>query len=994
MQLDKRTREDIIRELEELAASYTPEWKFRSSQGDAGSALLNIYGDMLVEMLRRYNRIPERDKQLFFQMLGTRQRPAEPARGYVSFGLNHPEAEGTLVPAGTGLWGRAEDGGQIRLETGKEVYISNSRMETILYQDGAEDWIYCLAEGEGSLDDSCSENLQEHVCRLGHSVVFHIKGEAEVLISFQSRRGSLSWDTLIEDKEKTSFSYSSRQGEWRFQEWSCESNTIRLKKAKEMPDFADIEGIDEGRCVVRWKAEDIQAYAGLEITNIRIGAIGSVISPDYAYTAEGQEAVRWFFPFGERPYSFGECYICSNEVFEKMGAWIHLTLKIEFRKMPLLREPMPLPIHWKTIMKESDFPKVEELPVAIGEVVWEYYNGTGFTRLFSEPLYGDMFTPDLQACTGSEPAVRTGRISFLCPEDITPFLVNAEAVYCIRIRILHMQNEYAAWGYYVSPFITHMEAFYDYSASMVTPEVCRCRNNLEEHGMTEGQPLIPFLPAEEQQRGIYIGLTRPLSGGPYGIYCGIKPRDNFREKKWNYEYYNGREWISLALEDETENLTKSGSLMVFGNYHFSRTCFFGRELYWMRMIQVQDGRETEAGYGTIPIQEIWMNTVPVVAAEQAPEEYLTVSGAEAYPSCRLMHKNIQQIQIWVNEADLSEEEQEKLEQETEICRVRNEAGVLSQVWVQWKETGDIRQVEPGSRLYSVERRDGILQFSCGRQGFFPGNRNENQIKAVYTWGGGSQGNLAAGQVTHLSRSIRMVNQVVNRHSLSGGRDEELPEETMTRMEYRLAHRNRAVLSSDYEALARESTRKAVRVKAFSNRNGIGELQRGAVTLVVLQEEYQKGEFHIIRETIQEYIESRMPAILQVQKHLYIVEPWFTEVQVAAVCRIKQGASVFSCKAEAEERLGRFLDPLTGNFDGKGWKIGQAPRREQIRNVLSKTKGIRLLQRMVVKAYCIRNGRIQEVNLEGKLPDFIMVINGSHRLQMEFFYGETEGEHRL
>ncbi|MCM1495490.1 MAG: baseplate J/gp47 family protein [Bacteroides sp.] len=991
MQLDKRTREDIIQEMEELAASYTPEWKFRTRQGDSGSALFHIYSDMLVEMLRRYNRVPEQDRQAFFRMLGARQKPAEPAQGYVSFGLVHPEAEGIGLPAGTGLWGAGEDGEPVKLETQKEVFITNNRMGPVLYQNGEQDRIYCLAEGEGTLSHTLSENLQKHVCWLGHSVVFHTGEEAELLIAFQSQRGSQDWDALIQDQEKTGFSYLSEQGEYPFEAWSCHNHIIRLKKTREMPGLGDWEGEPSSFCGIQWQAKDIRAYAGLEMTELLVGSVSPSIPPDYVYTAEGQEGCQRFFPFGERPYSYGTCSICSNEVFGKKGARIHLTLTIEFRKVPLLSEAVPLPVHWKTIMKQSDFPRLEEQPVTIDEVVWEYYNGTGFTRLFPESGYTDIFSP-LQE-DAEQPGVRSERLSFFCPEDIAPVLVNARTVYCIRIRILRMQHEYAVNGYYLSPFVTQIEAAYDYEASMQEPELCRCLNNLEEHPYKKNRTWIPFLPQPDPHSGIYIGFSEPLSGGPYGIYLELAGRSgNQLKKQWNYEYYNGREWSSLVLEDGTGNLTKSGTLMPFGNYDMHALDLFGATRYWLRLIPLLEHTAAEPEEAELPIQEIWMNTVPVSAVEKAPEEYRTLPEGEGFLSCRLTQKNIQQIQVWVNESHLSRKEQEELEKTTKLHRLRNEAGIIDQIWVLWEEAEEIRNLQPDARNYYIERREGILWFFGGTQSLLPENRKERRIKAVYTWGGGRQGNLKEGQVTHLSRSIRFLNPVMNHHRLSGGKDEELPEEAVIRMGHQLLHGNRAVMLSDYEALALEAAREVKRVKAFSNRDGMGERQQGAITLVVLQEAYRQEAFPPLQEIIERYIRSRMPDIRQVQSRFYIVEPWFTEIQVTAVCKISSHASVFACKAEAEARMNQFLDPLTGNFDGKGWNIGQAPTREQIRNVLHRIRGICRLQRMVVKAYCRRNGRLQEMNLEGKLPEFLMIINGSHRFQMELDDNGREGVH--
>lgn len=972
MHLDKRTREDIIRQMEELAANYTPEWKFQSNRGDAGSALINIYADMLVEMIRRYNQAPERDKQMFFQKLGTRQRPAAPAQGYVSFGMVNKDAGGRILPAGTGLFGTADDGEQVKVETRKDIYVNSSEIKKVFYQDGNRDEIFLMADGEGLLADSAAHSCQEHVCWLGDDTVFSVDAEAEIFISFMPGQAVQEWNLLLQDNEKTEFSYISSQGEWKFEDWSCENHIVRLKKTKEMPDFSCVKVQDGECCFVKWKAKDIRSYRELEINNLRIGSAAGARVPEYIYTADGQEMHQRCFPFGERPYSYGECYICSNEVLTKKRAAIEMDMEIEFREILPLTEQIPLPIQWKKIMKQSDFAKPEVLPITIGQVVWEYYNGTGFTRLFSEDLYGDIFSPGVYGEKYLEETVRqTIKLSFRCPDDIQPFLVNAGMVYCIRARILWIRNEYTANGYYVTPFLVHTKLSYSYQNTMQTPQLCKLCNNLEEHWTDARHALIPFSALGENRPALYVGFDQPLQGGPFGLYCGVKGDvSTGNRRKWNYEYYNGMEWKSLVLEDGTENLTKSGTLMLFGNYGFYDVSLFGTRLFWLRFVLLHEDSDEGEAVSRIPIKELWFHTVPISAVETAPEEIFTVSEAEEYPVFQLKQGNIQKIEVWVNECYLSPGEQEQLEKETEVHRVRNKEGAVSEVWVLWQEAENISTPQSGRRNFSIERREGILQLPYGTGG---------QVKVIYSWGGGSKGNLEMGQVEGMSRSIRFLNRVVNHHKLSGGKDSELPEKAVERMEHQLLHHNRAVMISDYEALAREAAREVTKVRAFSNRNGEGERQRGAITLVILQEEDDNADFKMLKEAVYGYIRRRMPAIRMLQSNLCIVKPWFTEIQVSAVCIIKAHYSVFSCKARAEERLCSFLHPLTGNFDGEGWDIGQAPRLKQLRNVLQNIRGIDYIKKMAVKAYCHRQGRIQEIDLEGKLPEFLVVVNGTHKL---------------
>lgn len=952
LQLDQRTKEDIIQQMEELAYYYTPEWRFHSLNPDVGSALINLYGDMYMQMIRRYNLIPERDRLIFFEWLGTCQKAAQPAEGYVSFGIQKEAGEGVFLPVGTGLIGRTEQGERVKLQTKEDLYVSTSEIKSIFYCNGREDRIQCMAEGEGPLSNRNTPNLQEHVCRLGHSVVFSVHGEAEIVIILGLQRED--WDRVIGNPELTEFSYSSEQGEWSFSEWSCQKNVVRLKKTKEMPDFAVTSVQKQDNHYIFWKAKNIQAYDGLEMNGIQIGTIGVKQSPERIYTAEGEEGGSRYYPFGERPYSYGEFYLCSDEVFGKRGAVIRLKLNIEFRRIPLLIEPIPLPIQWKAIMKQSDFMEEEAIPITINQVIWEYYNGVGFTKLFSEPFYGDIFTPE------GEEKERSVTIELTCPMDIQPFFIYASNGYCIRARILRMNHDYVRTGYYLTPFITHVDLCYDYGEAMQEPELCICRNNLEERWVKAGQTIAPFWGLSEKRPTLYIGFDRVLNGGPFGLYCNVDwRRISQLERKWNYESYSGREWKGMMVEDHTNNLRKSGVLLVFDNEDTIPLRLFGIECYWIRLIAMEQMEERQQE--EIPIREIWWNTVPIIAVETAPEEFFTVSGYEKNPMCQLKQKNIQEITVWVRER-----------------------GIQSDTWVCWEERQNFYQSGAEDCHYRVNRKEGQIFFSDGKKGRLPERGLEKNVKVHYTWGGGSQGSLGPGLVCQMERATRFLNQVTNRYSLSGGREEETSEEAIERVSKQLRHHNRAVMLSDYEALAKEASRDVAKVKAFSNRNSNGERESGGITMVVLSKSFDEEnfDFQCLKERIYDCLRERMPGILQLQNHLSIIEPWFTKIEVAAVCVLKPHTPAFACRIEAVERLRRFLNPLIGNFDGNGWGIGTAPRREQIRNALREISGVETIKKIVIKAYCWRNQRMWEIDLEDSIPAYMVVISGEHVIRLE------------
>ena len=86
--LDSRTREDLYRRVEELAASYTPEWRFSRQEPDVGSTLALLFAGQMADNLRRLNRLPEKYHTEFVNLLGLTLQPASPALG-VEIGRAH-----------------------------------------------------------------------------------------------------------------------------------------------------------------------------------------------------------------------------------------------------------------------------------------------------------------------------------------------------------------------------------------------------------------------------------------------------------------------------------------------------------------------------------------------------------------------------------------------------------------------------------------------------------------------------------------------------------------------------------------------------------------------------------------------------------------------------------------------------------------------------------------------------------------------------------------
>ena len=82
-------------ELEEkiaaLAAAYTPEWRFDREHPDAGTALALLFAEQFSGTLERFDKISEKHRYAFFDMLGLTAQSARAAGGYVTFKLSSDE---------------------------------------------------------------------------------------------------------------------------------------------------------------------------------------------------------------------------------------------------------------------------------------------------------------------------------------------------------------------------------------------------------------------------------------------------------------------------------------------------------------------------------------------------------------------------------------------------------------------------------------------------------------------------------------------------------------------------------------------------------------------------------------------------------------------------------------------------------------------------------------------------------------------------------------
>ncbi len=228
------------------------------------------------------------------------------------------------------------------------------------------------------------------------------------------------------------------------------------------------------------------------------------------------------------------------------------------------------------------------------------------------------------------------------------------------------------------------------------------------------------------------------------------------------------------------------------------------------------------------------------------------------------------------------------------------------------------------------------------------------------------GNLPAGAGWAPEKSLDFIEKTENIMAVSGGLDAETEDEAAKRSAGELRHGRRAVTAGDYEAVVRRGVRGLLRVRCFPGRDGAGKKAPKHITLAVLPREGEMG-FESIRENITDCLRPCMECGLYEWGRLHIVEAERVSVKVRALLSAKSALKDFGMKQKIEDAINAFLDPVTGYFDGRGWRIGTLPTVDQISSAIG-----RLDKRLYVRRVSLEN--------EGRGP-YALAAAGKHEIEI-------------
>ncbi len=961
--LDGRDLEELLREAHALRPVYTPEWK--AAAGDPGTAMLEIVAGLLAGTIERLDQTPARHFLAFLDLLGVQLTPAQPARAPLTFVLSDGATEPVVVPARSQSAAKPPEGGDPVVFETESAFVATPAQLTgalsVVPGSGLDSDL--IVDHRPALEAGAAfalftgTNLQEHALYLGHDALFDVTGPVKIKLKIGPFLApeSVVWEYFAETEAK-----------WTPLSASASGNLLVLTK-RESGAIARlaIGGIEQRW--IRCRAVEAGNLAGIVINSIEASVEPGTpdepgLAPDLAFANDVELALQSFHPFGRRPRLFDTFYIASREGFSKKGAKISLEFKWE----------APLP--------------VSSLDLVLS---WEYWDSRGWRAILIP-------TPKTEATTDGRTSFA---ISFDCPADLAAVEVAGQENLWIRARIV--SGDYGKETFkldaktaqvtpennFLPPKVKSL--LIKYGMEALVPQYVLTQNNLDLRVWDLQDPqtlLLPFAPLESGPPALHLGFDRPLEKGPLSFFFAVEDHgaaaDARPRVEWQYLRRRSGEaaaqWAALEVLDDTQGLTRSGTVQFIPPPDLARDRRFGLDAWWLRA----------AAAPAAKLRGLYLNTAWAVQGETIEGEPL--GSGTGLPGQRFATARapVSGEEVWVDElGTLSDGERKALAARPDV-RVRqrtDETGRPLAFEILWRPVADLALAGPGDRVYAVDRAAGLFEMGGGDQGRVVPLGRDN-VRASYRAGGGAPGNVPAGSITALRTTLPTVDSTANPVPAAGGADTEPLARALERGPLALRHRGRAVTRSDFEVLAREASPAVARARCLGHFDETGKETPGRVTVVIVPESLEARPFPTpaLRQRVERFLAGNAANTAGVR----VVGPDYVEVRVTAELVPLEPGLAPQVEAEAFRRLAELLHPLTGGHEGLGWEFGRRPALSDFFPLFEALPGVDHVASLAAALQSVDSagkpfGEVTEITLDrpgdSTLAGHVLVYGGDHRL---------------
>ncbi|MFI3174340.1 MAG: baseplate J/gp47 family protein [Bacillota bacterium] len=989
--LDTREKQEIYNQLIELMKSYVPEWTHSEDPSDYGHLLTLLFSEMFAETIDRYNEIPYKNLIYFLNLLGASPLPCVSSKGFVTAKVNEGTQRGVYVKKNTCVYGQDVDGERVVFELKDDLLLVDNEVVAVYEKSFLKNKIIrCMTIDEyietpfSVFDFQRGENLQKHTIYFGNLPVLFNNGEIKIILKIvntvEPHLEEMTANQLT-DPEVVQWECNTLFGFFPIDMVEAVGNEIHITLEDGLsPSFL----FDEISHWISCTVIDNKKYDSITFSHMQLSSKAENIEPDRLYLNDiALEKVGACLPFGATFSLYNDFYIKSDATFTKAGAMVYLSFDLDIAITEQEDVAKEYPTKWKHLLHKKDVFAPEPLDVYVEKVLWEYWNGQGWIRLFVDKEYEDFFK-NTEKCTKE--------IRFICPSDMEEVFVGADQGFFLRARIVLTNQAFQLGGRYIAPVLNRLSMAYQYNEVTMYPEHFYIEKDMEILPYSpKNAEVIRFFQKEEEEPCVYFALKNPLPKGI--IKMQIVMENDFLDTdlptlKWEYfgkmyENSTSATWKEMTVSDGTNHFRKTGIITFVCQGDFVEKAMFLEEAYWIRVVNMDKRYETDAV--PVPkIKEILFNTVPIEQKEQLSHEYFFIDQGEVDKRCFVQGKNVVELTVWVNEWTGYFQNQatyEAIEAEFEVRKEVDESGNMTAYWVRWESVSSLKGCDKNDRAYVFLQEDSCICFGDGVQGKIPNSLLQESIAVEYSISVGENGNFSPDQISGFTTAVPFVEKVTNHHSILGGCNAETMREAIERSMQTIRHQNKIVSKEDFYEIAKHANRNIAQVKVRTVSN------QGSVEIAVLPKEIASNEtrndeyFLEIQKNLMKEFQKKAPAVLTSGNHISVLEATYIEYRVHLRIVIEEYNDYHEVYQEVERNLEKFLHPITGNFQGNGFTMGELPNKIQIYHYIKNVKKIIEIEDIYITCYLKEKHHITELDYSDIFDLLYAVpISGKHKIQ--------------
>ncbi|MBK7536070.1 MAG: putative baseplate assembly protein [Myxococcales bacterium] len=744
------------------------------------------------------------------------------------------------------------------------------------------------------------------------------------------------------------------------------------------------------------------AETELDVIRSRVEVVGEGIWPTKAYANLDNNAYlpldlgKNIYPFGKDPKVDSTLYLVCDELLATADAYV----SVEMQLADALISPSPtLPSRWCSRGSSG---------TASAGASWA---ARARAASCPAPATSTAFTTRPRRCR------RAGTVSFRRPKDMEMLELNGETHRWLRIRV--EKGDYGEQGTYTlendkwifkddralrPPALRNLT--FHYREDYREVRYVMTFNDFEfkdvtDVARTEYTIFQPFTPKADESPALYLGFPARPPNDKMGLFFNLEeelgigslPTDEaavatveltkyeaMRKLSWEsghqvvWEYWDGREWEPLSVDDETHGFTGSGFVSMLPPDDWLSSSKFTEERFWLR------ARLEMGGYVKSPkVRRIYSNCIDAYNHETVRNETLGSSDGSPMQTFKFLRGPLLEEEV----IEVRERQRPAAEEIADLAddavrALDAESSQTQECWVRWRRVDSFFASSSRSRHYMLDYVTGVVQFGDGRRGMVPPENRDSIVAVSYRVGGGAIGNVNPGTLTSLGRSLAYVDSVVNPVAGMGGTDRETVDEAKARAPFTIKSRDRAVTSEDYEMLALRASTNLARSRCVPDRSN-----RGHVTLVVVPKGELRGEEMARRlvpsSEVLRYVKRYLDERKLVGTVLNVIPPRYQDVSLRVVLIRRSLGTSDRLRKEIEIKLRRHLHSLLGGRDGKGWEFGRPLLKSELVRVVEEVPGVEGVDALEIRDES-RNVMVEHVRLDDDELPFLLHVHVTEKVR--------------